>query len=109
MLKKLCTQNENLNLINGNYKLMKDNEQFCAFIIILLIIIGGFCILTIINNNSNKPAEQPPGIFITGQNGGNKNIIIVKDTRRNLQWEAFEYWHSLVIIPGTETPIKTAP
>ena len=88
---------------------MKPIDAFFAGLTIMFIIwfVG---MLIVKQNTPNKPAEQPPGIIVqANQLITNRTIITIKDTRRNLQWEAFEYWHSLVIIPGTEKPIKTSP
>jgi hypothetical protein len=79
------------------------------FILPIILIITIVALLCLIYNS--KTPEQSPGIFINNniQNEFNRPIIIIKDTRRNLQWDAIEYRQALVIIPGTEKPIKTSP
>jgi hypothetical protein len=71
---------------------------FWTFIII--------CIMTLVAACSNE-IEQTKPIVIEHINGSySTSTIIIKDTRRNLQWDAFQSGHAIIIIPGTEKPIK---
>lgn len=81
---------------------MKPVDAFFAGLTTMFII--WFVGMVIIKNNDSKPVEQPPGIYLDDNRV--TRMYILKDTRRNLQWDAFEYGHSLIIIPGTEKPIK---
>lgn len=86
---------------------MKPIDAFLSGIASMVIIVLVVAI-TVKRNESNKPAEQPTGIIVIGGsfNSDPKTVIIIKDTRNNRQWDAIEYSNSLVIIPGTEKPIK---
>lgn len=84
---------------------MKPLDAFLAGVASIVII--AFLVMIIVKQNESKPAEQPPGIFLDDTRINRMHII--KDTRRNLQWDAIGIDRALVIIPGTEKPIKTAP
>lgn len=72
----------------------------------LLMSIGIIIIINQYNQSeTSKPVEQPPGIIFDDQRIN--RIYIIKDTRRNLQWDVVILGQAIVIIPGTEKPIKT--
>lgn len=66
------------------------------------------CVMVFVAACSNQIEQTKP--IVVEINGGtysySTSVIIVKDTRRNLQWDAFQSGQAFVIIPGTEKPIK---